>query len=70
MGFTDDKDAARTIRMEFTLVVSHDTWEFMEICFLMNESLYKGYQAWVSQMALFAVRGYPTAIFGNLTAAL
>ena len=57
MGFTDDKDASRTIRMGFTdvIVVSHDIREFMERRFLMDESLYKGHQAWVSRMALSAV---------------
>ena len=57
MGFMDDKDASRTIRMGFTdgIVVSHDTREFTERHFVMDESLYKGYQAWVSRMALSTV---------------
>ena len=68
----DDKDVSRTIRAGFTdvIVVSHDTREFTERHFLMDESLYKGHQAWVSWMALSAVRGDPTAIFGNFTALL
>ena len=72
MGFTDDKDASRRIRTGFTdvIIVSHDTREFMERRFLMDKSLYKGHQAWVSQMALSTVRGDPTAIFGNFTALL
>ena len=72
MGFTDDKDASRTIRTGFTdgSVVSYDTREFTERRFLTDKSLYKGHQAWVSQMALSAVRGDPTAIFGNFTALL
>ena len=59
MGLTDDKDASRTIRKGFTdvIVVSHHTREFMERRFLTDESLYKGHQAWVSQMELSAVRG-------------
>ena len=32
--------------------------------------LCKGHQTWVSRMALSAVRGDPTAIFGNFTALL
>ena len=72
IGFTDDKDASRTITMGFTdvIVVSHTTREFKERRFLMDESLYKGYQTWVPQMALSAVRGDPTPIFGNFTALL
>ena len=65
---TDDKDASRTIRMGFTdgIVVSHNTREFTETRFLMDESLYKGHQAWVSWMTLSAIRGDPTAIFWEL----
>ena len=48
------------------MLVSHDTREFMERRFLMDETLYKGQQAWVSPMALSAVRGDSTAIFGEL----
>ena len=57
MGFVDDKDALRTIRTGFTnvIVVSLDTREFMERRFLIDESLYKGHQAWVSRMALSTV---------------
>ena len=51
-------------------MISHDTQQFTERLFLMDESLYKGHQTWVSQMALSAVRGDPTAIFGNFTALL
>ena len=49
MGFTDEKDASRTIRMGFTdrNVVSHDTWELTKRRFLMHESLYKGHLAWL-----------------------
>ena len=59
MGFTDDKDSSRTIRMGFTdvIVVSHNIWEFTERRFLTDESLYKRHQAWVSRIALSAVRG-------------
>ena len=44
MGFTDYKDASRTIRTGFTdvMVVSHDTLEFMERRFLMVETLFIG----------------------------
>ena len=52
------------------IIVSHNTREFTERCSLMDESLYKGYQGWVSRMALSAVRRDPTAIFGNFTALL
>ena len=57
MGFMDDKDTSRTIRTGFTdvIVVSHDTGKFMERCFLMDESLYKGHQEWVFRMVLSAV---------------
>ena len=43
MGFTDDKDASRTIKTGFAdvMVVSHDTQEFMERRFLIDETLYK-----------------------------
>ena len=41
MGFTDDKDASRTIRTGFTDRFSHDTWEVTETHFLMDDSLYK-----------------------------
>ena len=56
MGFTDDKDTSRTIRTGFTdvIVVSHDTREFTERRFLMDESLFKGHQAWVSPMAFYS----------------
>ena len=48
-GFTDDKDASRTIRTGFTdrFVVSEANWEATERRFLMDESLYKGYLAWL-----------------------
>ena len=44
MGFMDDKDASRTIRTGLmdVIVVSHDTREFTERQFLMDESLYRG----------------------------
>ena len=47
MGFMDDKDSSRTIRMGFMdrFVVSSGTGEFTERCFLMDESLYKGHFA-------------------------
>ena len=72
MGFTDDKDVSRTIRMWFTdvIVVYNDTREFTERHFLMDEILYKRHHARVSQMALSAIQGDPTAIFGNFTALL
>ena len=49
MGFTDEKDASRTIRTGFMdrNVVSHDTRELTERCFIMHESLYKGHFAWL-----------------------
>ena len=49
MGFTDNKDASRTISTGFTdrFVVSHDTWEVTERCFLMDESLQKGHLTWL-----------------------
>ena len=49
MGFTDDKDVSRTIRTEFTdtFLVSHNTRELTETCFVMDESLYKGHLAWL-----------------------
>ena len=49
MGFTDDNDASRTIRIGFTdgIVVSHDTWELTERSFLMDECLCKGHLAWL-----------------------
>ena len=67
-GFTDDKDASRTIKTWFTdvIVLSHDIREFMERRFLMDESLYKGHQAWVSRMAFSAVRGDPYCNFGQI----
>ena len=42
-GFTDDKDASRTIRMGFTdrFVVSHALRGVMERLFLTDESIYK-----------------------------
>ena len=45
MGFTDDKDASRTIRTGFTdrFVLSHNT----KLRFLMDKSLYKGHLAWL-----------------------
>ena len=48
-GFTDDKDTARTIRMRFMdrFVISNAFREVTERSFLMNESLYKGYLAWL-----------------------
>ena len=57
MAFTNYKDASRTIRTGFTdvMVVSHDTQEFTERRFLMDETLYKGQQAWLSPMALSAI---------------
>ena len=49
MGFTDNKDASRTIRTGFTdrFVVSHDTCKVTERHFLMDESRYKGHLAWL-----------------------
>ena len=49
MGFTDDKDASRTIRTGFTdrFVVSHALREFMERHFLIDESLYNGQLTWL-----------------------
>ena len=49
MGFTDEKDVSRTIRMGFTdrFVVSHATREVTERHFLMDKSLYKGHMAWL-----------------------
>ena len=68
MEFTDDKDTSRTIRTGFmnVMVVSHNTQEFTERCFLRDETLYKGQQAWVSPMALSAILGDSIAIFGEL----
>ena len=63
MGFTDDKDASRFTDV---IVVSHDIREFTERHFLMDESLYKGHQAWVSEMALSAVRDDPYCNFWEL----
>ena len=50
MGFTDDKDASRTIRTGFTdrFVVSHALGEITERRFLTDESIYKGHLAWLS----------------------
>ena len=44
-GFTDYKDTSRTIRTGFTdgFVVSHDTQEVTERCFLMDKSPCKGH---------------------------
>ena len=66
-GFTDDKDASRTIRMGFTdrLVVSQGTQEFMERCFCMDESLYKGHFAWLLLMHILHF-DEDTSIFGTL----
>ena len=49
MGFTDDKEALRTMKTGFTdrFVVSYDTREVTERCFLMDKSLYKGHLAWL-----------------------
>ena len=49
IGFTDDKDASRSIRTGFTdrFVVSHATREVTERHFFMDESLYKGHFAWL-----------------------
>ena len=57
-GFTDDKDASRTIRTGFTdrIAVSQDTQELTERRFLMDESLYKGDLAWAFAHALSAIR--------------
>ena len=43
MGFTDYKDASRTIRMGFTdrFVISHALRDVTERLFLMDESIYK-----------------------------
>ena len=51
----DDKDASRTIRTGFMdrFVVSHDTPEFTERHFLMDESLYKWHLAWLLQILHF-----------------
>ena len=67
MGFTDDKDASRTIRTGFTdgIVVSHDTRQLMERCFLMDESLYKGHLAWLL-LIHFLQFDVNTSIFGTL----
>ena len=48
-GFMDDKDVSITIRMGFMdrFVVSHALREVTERSFLMDESLYKGYLAWL-----------------------
>ena len=66
-GFTDNKDASRTIRIRFTdgIIVSHDTRELTERHFLMDESLYKGHLAWLLliQFLQFHVN---TSIFGTL----
>ena len=49
MGFMDDKDASRTIRMGFAdrFVVSQATREVTERHFLMDKNLYKGQFAWL-----------------------
>ena len=67
MGFMDDKDASRTIRTGFMdrIVVSHDTCELMERCFLMEESLYKGHFAWLL-LIHFLHFDVHTSIFGTL----
>ena len=63
-GFTGDKDASRT---GFTdrIVVSHDTRELTERCFLMDESLYKGHLAWLL-LIHFLHCDVNTSIFGTL----
>ena len=68
MGFMDYKDASRTIRTGFTdvMAVSHDPLEFTERHFLMDETLYKGQQVWVSPMAFSPIRGDSAAIFEEL----
>ena len=65
MGYTDEKDASRTIRTGFTdrIVVSHDTRELIERRFLMHESLYKGHLTWLIHFLQFDVH---TSIFGSL----
>ena len=52
MGFTDDKDASRTIRTGFTdrFVISHNTGEVTERLFLMDKSLYNRQFAWLLLM--------------------
>ena len=57
-GFTDDKDASRTIKMGFTdrFVVSHDTQEVSERRFLMDESLYKGHLVLTFAHTIFSFR--------------
>ena len=47
-GFTEIRIPQGQIRMGFMdrFVVSHDTRELTERCFLMDESLYKGHLAW------------------------
>ena len=72
MGFTDDTDASRITRKGFTdvPVVYQDTRQFMERCFLMDESHSKGHQAWICQMALSLVQSDPAAMLGNFTALL
>ena len=66
MGFTDDKDASRTVRTGFTdvIVVSTTLGNLRKDAFSCTEAyirgtklLYKGHQD-------------PTAIFGNFTALL
>ena len=55
MGFTDNKDASKTIVTGFTdrFVVSHDTREFTERCFLMDQSLCKGLLAFACTIFAF-----------------
>ena len=66
-GFTDDKDASRTIRTGFTdrFVVSHCTREFMERRLLIDESLYKGHFAWILLIHILHFNE-DTSMFGSL----
>ena len=70
-GFTDEKDAPWIIRMGFTdrFLVSHDTREVTERCFLMDESLYKVYLAWLL-LIKFLHFDEDTRIFGTLQLSL
>ena len=67
MGFMDDQDVSRTIRTGFTdgIVVSHDTRQLTERCFLMDESLYKGHLAWLL-LIHFLQFDVNRSIFGSL----
>ena len=66
-GFTDGKDASRTIRTGFTdrIVVSHNTRELTKGRFIMDESLYKGHLAWLLLIHFLQFDVKPS-IFGTL----